>query len=224
MLPGASQLQPRCEPQLFPAPALHLLPCAVGARRLPAQDCGPRLLRIREGKLKRWWAHADRVPWLPCVAPNSQDGQPGWTVTLAPPGSPTGPGAALHEDPGALPRLAARWRPHQEPHLAGLPSRQSEPRGSPVASAPTWMILVTSPACTRQGTSQGRLQKLPAMPQQLSTPSSCQGSLQCEAPGPPTARQVQPDNPPFSRGIRQRLAKAAREHSWLDKHRIAVGE
>ncbi|KAL4426069.1 hypothetical protein ABPG77_007865 [Micractinium sp. CCAP 211/92] len=36
--------------------------------------------------------------------------------------------------------------------------------------------------------------------------------------------RVQPDNPPFSRGIRQRLAKAAKENNWLDKYRIAVGD
>jgi hypothetical protein len=32
------------------------------------------------------------------------------------------------------------------------------------------------------------------------------------------------DNPPYSRGIRQRLAKAAKEQGWLEKHKIAVGE
>ncbi|KAL4452532.1 hypothetical protein ABPG75_008194 [Micractinium tetrahymenae] len=36
--------------------------------------------------------------------------------------------------------------------------------------------------------------------------------------------RVQPDNLPFSRGIRQRLAKAAKQGSWLDKYRIAVGD
>jgi hypothetical protein len=35
---------------------------------------------------------------------------------------------------------------------------------------------------------------------------------------------VQPDNPPYSRGIRQRLANASRDGDWLHKHRIAIGE
>jgi hypothetical protein len=36
--------------------------------------------------------------------------------------------------------------------------------------------------------------------------------------------QVQHDNPPYSRGLRQRLAKAAVAGGWLEKHKIAVGE
>ena len=36
--------------------------------------------------------------------------------------------------------------------------------------------------------------------------------------------QVQLDNPGFSRGIRQRLAVAAKNGSWVDKYRIVVGE
>ncbi|KAI3427182.1 hypothetical protein D9Q98_007119 [Chlorella vulgaris] len=36
--------------------------------------------------------------------------------------------------------------------------------------------------------------------------------------------RVQPDNPGYSRGLRQRLATASREGDWLNKHRIAVGE
>ena len=36
--------------------------------------------------------------------------------------------------------------------------------------------------------------------------------------------QVQMDNPPYSRGIRQRLATAAKEQGWLEKHKIVVGE
>ena len=36
--------------------------------------------------------------------------------------------------------------------------------------------------------------------------------------------QVQFDNPPYSRGIRQRLAKASNASDWLNKHKIVVGE
>lgn len=44
------------------------------------------------------------------------------------------------------------------------------------------------------------------------------GALLCTPP------QVQLDNPTFSRGIRQRLAIAAKNGSWVEKYRIAVGE
>ena len=43
-------------------------------------------------------------------------------------------------------------------------------------------------------------------------------------PLPCSSFQVQFDNPPYSRGIRQRLAKAANESDWLNKHKIVVGE
>lgn len=36
--------------------------------------------------------------------------------------------------------------------------------------------------------------------------------------------RVQPELLQYSRGVRQRLAKAAEEGNWLEKHRIAVGE
>lgn len=36
--------------------------------------------------------------------------------------------------------------------------------------------------------------------------------------------QVQLKNPAYSRGIRQRLATASKEHGWLEKHKIVVGE
>ena len=36
--------------------------------------------------------------------------------------------------------------------------------------------------------------------------------------------QVQFNNPAYSRGIRQRVAKAAEEGGWLHKYRMAVGE
>jgi hypothetical protein len=40
----------------------------------------------------------------------------------------------------------------------------------------------------------------------------------------PALLQVQPQNLAFSRGIRQRLAKAAKEGGWLEKYKIICGE
>ena len=40
----------------------------------------------------------------------------------------------------------------------------------------------------------------------------------------PLCVQVQMDNPPYSRGIRQRLANASLEGDWFEKYKIVVGE
>lgn len=41
---------------------------------------------------------------------------------------------------------------------------------------------------------------------------------------PLASLQVQFENPPYSRGIRQRLANASAIHGWMDKYKIVVGE
>lgn len=49
--------------------------------------------------------------------------------------------------------------------------------------------------------------------------------LPCMLPSPPPAvSQVQPESKFYSRGVRQRIAKAAKEGKWLEKYNITVGE
>ena len=63
----------------------------------------------------------------------------------------------------------------------------------------------------------------PATPRQLAGPLYRPSLLLC-ARAAQQHLQVQMDNPPYSRGIRQRLAKAAKENDWLNKYQIVVGE
>lgn len=145
-----------------------------------------------------------------------------------------GPRHAADEATRPLPPVAHDWRAHARAPLAGLPQRtgaRQMVQGLPVCLRPDGWCAEVCLLQWSKGTF-ARSTTVQSIVAASRAPSARPRRAALQAPLNPPAclchahllAQVQPESKFYSRGVRQRIAKAAQEGGWLEKYNITVGE